>query len=209
MTFVLGLTGSIGMGKSTTADLFREAGCPVHDSDATVHALYSNEAVAPVEEAFPGSVRDGRIDRAALGERVIGDDAAMKRLEAIVHPLVAARRDTFLAKAHAARAPVAVLDIPLLFETGGERHCDAIVVVSAPEAVQRERVLGRSGMTPERFEQILARQLPDAQKRARAHFVVDTSRGVPAARRQVHDILRALAGRQGRSPDSRASHGSE
>ncbi|MCC5977922.1 MAG: dephospho-CoA kinase [Salinarimonas sp.] len=209
MTFVLGLTGSIGMGKSTTAELFREAGCPVHDSDATVHALYGGEAVAPVEEAFPGTVRDGRIDRTLLGERVIGDDGAMKRLEAIVHPLVAARRDAFLAKAHAARAPVAVLDIPLLFETGGERHCDAIVVVSAPEAVQRERVLGRAGMTLERFETILARQLPDAQKRARAHFVVDTSRGVPAAHRQVRDILRALAGRQGRSPDGYASHGSE
>jgi len=199
MTFVLGLTGSIGMGKSTTADLFREAGCPVHDADATVHDLYGAEAVAPVEAAFPGTACEGRIDRMLLGERVIGDDAAMKRLEAIVHPLVAARRDSFLARARAARAPIAVLDIPLLFETGGERHCDAIVVVSAPEAVQRERVLARQGMSPERFEQILARQLPDAQKRARAHFIVDTSRGIPAARAQVRDIMRALAGRHGRA----------
>lgn len=198
MTFVLGLTGSIGMGKSTTADLFRRAGCPVHDADATVHDLYRGEAAPLVEEAFPGTMRDGVVDRVALGEKVVGKPEAMARLEQIVHPLVAARRDAFLSEARAQRAPVAVLDIPLLFETGGERHCDAIVVVSAPESVQRARVLERSGMTQERFEQILARQVPDAQKRTRAHFIVDTSRGVPAAERQVRDILRALAGRQGR-----------
>ena len=198
MTFVLGLTGSIGMGKSTTADLFRQAGCPVHDADATVHDLYRGEAAPLVEEAFPGTLRDGVVDRVALGEKVIGKPEAMAQLEQIVHPLVGARRDAFLREARTRRAPVAVLDIPLLFETGGERHCDAIVVVSAPEAVQRARVLARSGMTQERFDQILARQVPDAQKRARAHFIVDTDRGVPAAERQVRDILRALAGRQGR-----------
>lgn len=198
MTFVLGLTGSIGMGKSTTADLFRQAGCPVHDADATVHDLYRGEAAPLVEEAFPGTLRDGVVDRVALGEKVVGKPEAMAQLEQIVHPLVAARRDAFLCEARTRRAPVAVLDIPLLFETGGERHCDAIVVVSAPEAVQRARVLARSGMTQERFDQILARQVPDAQKRARAHFIVDTDRGVPAAERQVRDILRALAGRQGR-----------
>lgn len=198
MTFVLGLTGSIGMGKSTTADLFRQAGCPVHDADATVHDLYRGEAAPLVEEAFPGTLRDGVVDRVALGEKVVGKPEAMAQLEQIVHPLVAARRDAFLREARTRRAPVAVLDIPLLFETGGERHCDAIVVVSAPEAVQRARVLARSGMTQERFDQILARQVPDAQKRARAHFIVDTDRGVPAAERQVRDILRALAGRQGR-----------
>lgn len=198
MTFVLGLTGSIGMGKSTTADLFRQAGCPVHDADATVHDLYRGEAAPLVEEAFPGTLRDGVVDRVALGEKVVGKPEAMARLEQIVHPLVAARRDAFLREARTRRAPVAVLDIPLLFETGGERHCDAVVVVSAPENVQRKRVLERSGMTQERFDQILARQVPDAQKRARAHFIVDTDRGVPAAERQVRDILRALAGRQGR-----------
>ena len=198
MTFVLGLTGSIGMGKSTTADLFRQAGCPVHDADATVHDLYRGEAAPLVEEAFPGTLRDGVVDRVALGEKVVGKPEAMAQLEQIVHPLVAARRDAFLREARTRRAPVAVLDIPLLFETGGERHCDAVVVVSAPEAVQRARVLARSGMTQERFDQILARQVPDAQKRARAHFIVDTDRGVPAAERQVRDILRALAGRQGR-----------
>ncbi|MGY6569706.1 MAG: dephospho-CoA kinase [Salinarimonas sp.] len=198
MTFVLGLTGSIGMGKSTTADLFRQAGCPVHDADATVHDLYRGEAAPLVEEAFPGTLRDGVVDRVALGEKVVGKPEAMAQLEQIVHPLVAARRDAFLREARTRRAPVAVLDIPLLFETGGERHCDAVVVVSAPENVQRARVLARSGMTQERFDQILARQVPDAQKRALAHFIVDTDRGVPAAERQVRDILRALAGRQGR-----------
>jgi len=198
MTFILGLTGSIGMGKSTTADLFRRAGCPVHDADATVHDLYRGEAAPLVGEAFPGTLREGDVDRVALGERVVGKPEAMARLEQIVHPLVAARRDAFLKEARAQRAPVAVLDIPLLFETGGEHHCDAVAVVSAPENVQRQRVLERSGMTQERFEQIRARQLPDPQKRARAHFIVDTSRGVPAAERQVRDILRALAGRQGR-----------
>ncbi|TVR09088.1 MAG: dephospho-CoA kinase [Salinarimonadaceae bacterium] len=201
MTFVLGLTGSIGMGKSTTAGLFREFGCPVHDADAQVHELYRGEASPHVEAAFPGTTRDGVVDRAALSRAVVGDAEAMKRLEAIVHPLVRARRDAFLASARAARAPVAVLDVPLLFETGGDAICDAVVVASAPAEIQRERVLARQGVNEERFRELLARQLPDAEKRARAHFVVDTSRGVPAARRQVRDILRALAGRDGRRGD--------
>jgi dephospho-CoA kinase len=190
---ILGLTGSIGMGKSTTARLFREAGAPVHDADAAVHALYRGGAVGPVEAAFPGVARDGAIDRAALGAKVVGDEAAMKRLEAIVHPLVAQARDAFLAKARAAGTRVAVLDIPLLFETGGERLVHAVAVVSAPEAVQKARVLAREGMTPERLAAILARQTPDAVKRTRAHFLIDSGRGIEPARRQVESVLRACA----------------
>lgn len=181
------------MGKSTTAALFRAAGAPVHDSDAAVHALYRGAAVAPVEAAFPGVTRDGAIDRALLSPRVLGDDAAMKRLEAIVHPLVAGERDAFLARARASAARVCVLDIPLLLETGGERLARAVAVVTAPFSVQRQRVLAREGMTAERFEAILARQTPDAEKRRRAHFLIDSSRGVEAARAQVEGILRACA----------------
>lgn len=199
MTFVLGLTGSIGMGKSATAALFRRAGAPVHDADATVHALYAGEAAPLIEAAFPGATRDGVVDRAALGPMVIGKPEAMARLEAIVHPLVTAERERFLARARASGASIAVLDIPLLFETGGERFCDAVCVVTAPAEVQRERVLARPGMTEEKLAGILARQMPDAEKRARAHFLVDTSRGFPSAERQVRDILRALAGRDGRA----------
>ncbi len=199
MTFVLGLTGSIGMGKTATADIFRRLGHPVHDADASVHALYSGEATPLIEEAFPGTTRDGIVDRAALGQAVIGNPEAMKRLESIVHPLVRARREAFLDEARAARAPVAVLDIPLLFETGSEGACDAVVVVTAPPEVQRERVLARPGVTEERFVALRARQMPDAEKRARAHFIVDTGRGRAAAEHQVRDILRALAGREGRT----------
>lgn len=190
---ILGLTGSIGMGKSTTARLFREAGAPVHDADAAVHGLYRGAAVAPVEAAFPGVTRDGAIDRALLGPRVLGDEAAMKRLEAIVHPLVAAERDAFLARARASGARVCALDIPLLFETGAERLARAVAVVSAPFAVQKERVLARPGMTEATFAAILARQTPDAEKRERAHFVIDSGRGVEPARRRVEAILRACA----------------
>ncbi|GGK34509.1 dephospho-CoA kinase [Salinarimonas ramus] len=197
MTFVLGLTGSIGMGKSATAAMFRAAGVPVHDADATVHALYAGAAAAPIEAAFPGATRDGIVDRALLGPMVIGKPEAMARLEAIVHPLVTAEREAFLARARAAGASLAVLDVPLLFETGGERHCDAVCVVTAPADVQRARVLARPGMSPEKLDGILARQIPDAEKRRRAHFVVDTSCGFPSAERQVRDILRALAGRDG------------
>jgi dephospho-CoA kinase len=191
--FILGLTGSIGMGKSTTARFFREAGVPVHDSDATVHALYSGEAVAPVTAAFPGTAVDGKIDRAKLAEQLVGNPDAIKRLEAIVHPLVRAASQRFLDEQAAKGARIVVLDIPLLFETGGEKRVDAVVVVSAPAAIQRERVLGRSGMTAERLHTLLARQMSDADKRARAHFVVDSSRSFDSAREQVHGILRAVA----------------
>lgn len=196
MTFVLGLTGSVGMGKSTTAGLFRVQGVPVDDADAVVHELYRTEAVPLVEAAFPGTVRAGAIDRALLRERVLGDAEAMQRLEAIVHPLVKARRSAFLA-AHRS-APLAVLDIPLLFETGGEAECDAVLVVSAPFEVQRARVLARPGMTEEAFRLIHVKQMPDEQKRRRAHFIVDTSRDRDSAARQVQAIIRALAGRPGR-----------
>jgi dephospho-CoA kinase len=196
MTFVLGLTGSVGMGKSTTAGLFRRLGVPVHDADAAVHRLYAGKAVALVEKAFPGVTRDGAVDRAALKARVMGDDAAMRRLESLVHPLVRAEERDFLA-ANAA-APLAVLDVPLLFETGGDARCDAVLVVTAPASVQKQRVLSRPGMTQEAFEAILARQMPDSDKRARAHFIVDSSRGLDAAGRQVADVVRALAGRPGR-----------
>lgn len=190
---VLGLTGSIGMGKSTTAAMFRAAGAPVHDSDAAVHALYRGPAVAPVEAAFPGVVRDGAIDRTLLSPRVLGDPAAMARLEAIVHPLVAADRETFLAAARKAGARVAVLDVPLLFETGGQALVHAVVVVTADAAVQKARVLARQGMTEERLAAILARQTPDSDKRRRAHFLIDTGRGLDAARHQVAGVLRAAA----------------
>lgn len=195
---LLGLSGSIGMGKSTTAAMFRAAGVPVHDADATVHRLYAGKAAPLVEAAFPGVVKEGSVDRALLGARVLGDGAAMKRLEAIVHPLVREAEEEFL-RAAAARSAVAVLDIPLLFETGGERRVDAVVVVTASADIQRERVLSRPGMSEERFRQILARQTPDAEKRRRAHFLVDSGRGLESARRQVRDILRATAGMTGAS----------
>jgi dephospho-CoA kinase len=191
--FILGLTGSVGMGKSVTARFFAEEGMPVHDADAAVHRLYEGEAVAPIEAAFPGTTADGKVDRTKLAGHVLGDAAALKRLEAIVHPLVQASERRFLAEARARGAEVAVLDIPLLFETGGERRVDAVVVVSAPGEVQRARVLARPGMTVEKFDAILAKQMPDAAKRARADFVVDTSQGFEAARAQVRAILDAVA----------------
>ena len=197
MTFVLGLTGSIGMGKSATAAMFRALGVPVHDADAVVHALYRGAAAPLIAKAFPGTVADGVVDRSALGKEVLGQPERLKELEAIVHPLVRAERDAFLTAAVAARAPVAVIDIPLLFETGGERDCDAVLVVTASREVQRARVLARAGMTAEKFAAIAAKQMPDAEKRPKAHFLVDTGRGFAAAERQVGDILRALAGRPG------------
>lgn len=197
MTFVLGLTGSIGMGKSATADLFRRLGVPVHDADATVHRLYRGRAAAPIEKEFPGTVGDGIVDRTKLGAAVFNDSERMKRLEAIVHPLVREEEDNFL-KRISALAPVAVLDIPLLFETGGERRCDAVLVVTAPSSVQRDRVLARPGMTEEKFSAILAKQMRDEDKRARAHFLVDTGRGFASAEAQVRSILACLAGRPGR-----------
>lgn len=197
MSFILGLTGSIGMGKSTTAGLFRAAGVPVHDADRAVHALYRGEAAPLIEAAFPGVVAHGVVDRRALSARVLSDPDAMARLEALVHPLVAERERDFLRPREG--LPLVVLDIPLLFETGADSRCDAALVVSAPEAVQKSRVLAREGMTPVRLEAILDRQWPDALKRARAHFVIDTGRGIEQARRQVEGVIRALAGRPGRS----------
>ena len=199
MTFVLGLTGSIGMGKSTTASMFRALGIPVHDADAAVHALYRGRAAGPIEAAFPGTVQGGIVDRARLGPVVLADPDAMRRLEGIVHPLVRQEEEAFLASARARRARLAVLDVPLLFETGRAGRADATLVVTADAAVQRARVLSRPGMTTQTLDTILARQMPDAEKRRRAHFVVDTGRGLARAEAQVRDILRALAGRPGRS----------
>lgn len=191
---VLSLTGSIGMGKSTTAAMFEAEGVPVHGSDAAVHALYARggAAVGPVEAAFAGVTKGGAIDREALSKRVLGDPEALARLEAIVHPLVAEDRREFLARARASGATVAVLDIPLLYETARPPEADAVVVVTAPQAVQRERVLARPGMTEARLAAILARQTPDAEKRARADFVIDTGEGMDAARAQVRAILIAV-----------------
>jgi dephospho-CoA kinase len=190
--FVLGLTGSLGMGKSTTARFFAEAGVPVHDADSAVHRLYEGAAVKAIEAAFPGTTADGKVDRNLLAARVLGDAAALKRLEAIVHPLVQEAERLMLAEAQARGEKIAVLDIPLLFETGGDRRVDAVVVVSAPPDVQRARVLERPGMTIAKLEAILAKQMPDEEKRRRADFVVDTSRGFDAARAQVRAILDAV-----------------
>jgi dephospho-CoA kinase len=191
--FVLGLTGSLGMGKATTARFFAEAGVPVHDSDAAVHALYEGEAVPAIGQAFPGTVVDGKVDRTKLAAVVLNDQAALARLEAIVHPLVNASQKKFLTEAQASNVPVVVLDIPLLFETGAESRCDAIVVVSAPADIQRDRAFQRPGMTEEKFAAILAKQMPDAEKRRRADFIVDSSKGYESARAQVRDILQAVA----------------
>jgi len=196
--FILGLTGSIGMGKSTTANFFREAGVPVHDSDAVVHRLYEGEAVGPVEAAFPGVTVAGKIDRGKLADRLVGRPEAIKQLEAIVHPLVRTVSERFIGENEARGARFIVLDIPLLFETGRDNKVDAVVVVSAPADVQRARVLKRPGMTAEKLDALLARQMSDAEKRARAHFVVDSSRSFDSARAQVHGILRAVASLPGR-----------
>jgi dephospho-CoA kinase len=191
--FVLCLTGSLGMGKSVTANFFAEAGVPVHDSDAAVHALYEGEAVSMIEQAFPGATVRGKVDRAKLAAMVINDKAALARLETIVHPLVTASREKFLERAQAEGVPVVVFDIPLLFETHQERRCDAVVVVSAPSELQRARAFERPGMSEEKFAALLAKQMPDAEKRRRADFIVDSSQGFDHARAQVGDILRAVA----------------
>jgi len=187
--FILGLTGSIGMGKSTTAKFFAEEGVPVHDADEAVHRLYQGAATTAVEAAFPGTTEGGKVDRVKLAAQVVGDDARLKQLEAIIHPLVRESERAFLADAAARGAPIVVLDIPLLYETGGETRVDAVVVVSAPAEAQRARVLARPGMTEEKFAALLAKQVPDAEKRRRADFVVDTGQGFDAARAQVRDIL--------------------
>lgn len=199
---VIGLTGSIGMGKSTTAAMFREAGIPVYDADAAVHDLYDagGAAVGPVGEAFPGVVRDGRVDREELRKRVLGQPDELKRLNAIVHPLVGRDRVGFFRDAEAAGADMVILDVPLLYETGGDANVDAVVVVSAPPEMQRERVLARPGMSPERLDAILAQQLPDAEKRARAHYVVDTGQGLEHARGQVAAIVAALRSQEALPP---------
>lgn len=194
---ILGLTGSIGMGKSTAAKMFAEAGVPVHDSDETVHLLYAGQAAPLIEAAFPGVVVDGVVDRAKLAARVLGDKAALKRLEEIVHPLVRAHADAFVATHRAAGTPLVVLDIPLLFETGGCDRVDKVAVVSAAPEIQRERVLSRPGMTPEKFEAILARQTPDAEKRRLADFVIDTGKEFEATHAQILAIIDRLIGDKG------------
>jgi dephospho-CoA kinase len=191
---ILGLTGSIGMGKSTTAKLFAEAGVPVYDADATVHILYEGEAAPAIEAAFPGTTVDGKVDRNRLSAQVVHDSAAIKRLEQIVHPMLGASRQKFLDDAEQSGAPVAVVDVPLLFETGGEKRVDAVVVVTTTPEIQRQRILARDSMTPEKLDAILARQLPDAEKRKRADFVVDTSHGLDPVRARIRDIL-AQAGK--------------
>jgi dephospho-CoA kinase len=190
---ILGLTGSIGMGKSTTAKLFAEAGVPVYDADATVHQLYEGEAAPAIEAAFPGTTAGGKVDRPKLSARVVHDPAAMKQLEQIVHPMLGASRQKFFADAELAGAPVAVVDVPLLYETGGEKRVDAVVVVTTSPENQRARIMARGTMTGEALDSILARQLPDAEKRKRADFVVDTSSGLDPVRAQIRDILQQVA----------------
>lgn len=191
---LVGLTGSIGMGKSTVAQMFRHEGAPVYDADAAVHALYDRggAAVGPVGEAFPGAVVDGAIDRAKLSAFVLADADALRTLESIVHPLVGQAQLAFLEAARAAGARLAVLDIPLLFEKGGEKRVDKVIVVSAPHDVQRARVLARPGMSAEKLEAILAKQTPDAEKRSRADFVIDTGSTLDETRAQVRAILEKL-----------------
>lgn len=185
---VLGLTGSIAMGKSTAADFFRAAGVEVFDADAAVHELYRTEAVPLIEHAFPGTTKDGAVDRQRLGDRVLGDPVALQHLETIVHPLVGKRREAFLCSAKERALPVVVLDIPLLFEKAGTT-VDKVVLVTAPEAVQKARLAARPGMTAARMDAILARQMPDAEKRTKADFIIDTSLGLASAQAEVRAIL--------------------
>jgi dephospho-CoA kinase len=186
---ILGLTGSIGMGKSATAKLFAEAGVPVYDADATVHMIYEGEAAPAIEAAFPGTTSGGKVDRGKLSAQVVHDPAAIQRLEQIVHPMLRSYHQKFLDDAERAGAPVVVMDVPLLFETGGEKRVDAVVVVTTTPEVQRQRILARGNMTAEKLDAILARQLPDVEKRQRADFVVDTSHGLDPVRARIRDIL--------------------
>jgi dephospho-CoA kinase len=197
---VLGLTGSIGMGKSTTAKLFAEAGVPVYDADATVHMIYQGEAAPAIEAAFPGTTVDGKVDRNRLSAQLVQDPAAIRRLEQIVHPMLRAYHQKFLEDAEQAGAPVVVVDVPLLFETGGEKRVDAVVVVTTDPDTQRQRVLARDNMTSEMLDAILARQLPDPEKRGRADFVVDTSHGLDPVRHRIREILTAAAKMPRRRP---------
>ena len=203
--YLIGLTGSIGMGKSASANLFQEAGVPVYDADAAVHALYEKggAAVTPIGELVPEAIIDGAVDRAILGQHVLKDAAKLKALEAIVHPLAGQSQFDFLAQAKADKAACVVLDIPLLFETGGQDFVDCVVVVSAPFEVQKQRVLAREGMSEERFHDILAKQVPDKDKRAQADFIVDSAISIEDARRQVHGILAAIKGRAGSAYEAR------
>ena len=189
---VLGLTGSIGMGKSTTAKLFEEAGVPVYDADATVHKVYEGEAAPAIEAAFPGTTVDGKVDRSRLSAKVVHDPAAIRRLEGIVHPMLRAYHQKFLEEAELSGSAVAVMDVPLLFETGGDKRVDAVVVVTTSPELQRERILARGTMTGEALDSLLARQMPDVEKRKRADFVVDTSHGLDPVRAQIRDILEQI-----------------
>ncbi len=189
---VLGLTGSIGMGKSTTLAMFADEGIPVYSADAAVHELYDGEAAAMIEQAFPGTVIDGKVDRTRLSEAVLGKPEQLKHLESIVHPLVRQKETDFVKLARKSGAPFAVVDIPLLFETGGEHRVDKVVVVSAETQIQRERVLARPGMTEQKLEAILARQMPDADKRARADYIIDTGKGLDPARTAVRAIIKSI-----------------
>lgn len=191
---VLGLTGSIGMGKSTTAAMFRDENIPVHDADQAVHRIYAGVAAPMIEEAFPGTVVDGTVDREKLAAKVLGNPEALRRLERIVHPLVRADADAFVENARKAGEPLVVLDIPLLFETGGRDRVDRILVVTAPPEIQRERVMARPGMTEQKFQSILARQVPDAEKRSLADHVIDTSNGIETARDAVRALIATLRG---------------
>ncbi|MEL7028717.1 MAG: dephospho-CoA kinase [Pseudomonadota bacterium] len=196
---ILGLTGSIGMGKSATAEMFAELGAAVYDADAAVHALYARGggAVEPIADLFPAAVKDGEVDRAVLGKLVLGAPEKLKALEAVVHPLVRQAQKQFLQDAEAGGAKLAVLDIPLLFETGGDALVDKVLVVTAPLEVQRARVLARPGMTEEKFDAIRAKQMPEADKRARADFIIETDKGLPAAAAEVEKVFHALVGESG------------
>jgi dephospho-CoA kinase len=197
---ILGLTGSIGMGKSTTAKLFAEAGVPVYDADATVHMIYEGEAAPAIEAAFPGTTSGGKVDRAKLSAQVVHDADAIRRLEGIVHPMLRTHHQRFLDEAEQSGAPVAVVDVPLLYETGGEKRVDAVVVVTTSPEAQRERILARDNMTAEKLDAILARQLPDAEKRRRADFIVDTSHGLDPVRARIRDILEEAGKMRRRRP---------
>ena len=194
---LVGLTGSIGMGKTAIASRLRELGVPICDADAEVHKLYEGEAVAPIEAAFPGTTANGKVDRQKLAGSLLADPRGFARLEAIVHPLVQAAERNFLQRAAGAGAEIAVLEVPLLFETGGDKRVDVVIVASAPEETQRRRVLERESMTPEKLEQVLSRQLSDTEKRARADFVVDTGGTFAETHSQVDRIIRSLKGRRG------------
>jgi dephospho-CoA kinase len=201
---VIGLTGSIAMGKSTVAEMLRAEGIPVFDSDAAVHALYRGAEAQQIEDAFPGVMVEGAIDRARLGERVLNDSAALARLEAIVHPMVARARTQFLLSSAASARRAAVVDIPLLFESRAERTLDLVVVVSAPESVQKARAMARPGMTPARLQAILAKQMPDIEKRRRAHAVIDTRGALEMTRAQTIGLLRSLSALVGKNRDLNA-----